>query len=72
MSHEFYFWCIVDRYLSTGHVTYREALKFAQRDVYEIPRDEKVLELLANYCALNVRSAGIKPQSSQRGGSKTK
>ena len=60
MSHEFYFWCIVDRFLSTSHVTYREAIKFAQRDVYEIPHDEKMLELLANYYALNVRSAGIK------------
>ena len=29
MSPEFYFWCIVDQYLSTGHATYREALKFA-------------------------------------------
>ena len=66
MSREFYFWCLVDRYLSTGYVTYREALKFARRDVYEIPKNKETLQVLSNYRSLNVRAAGVEPPSSQK------
>ena len=66
MSREFYFWCLVDRYLSTGYVTYREALKAARRDVYEIPKNKEMLQWLSNYRSLNDRAAEAKPKSSKK------
>ena len=54
MSREFYLWCLVDRYLSMGHISYTEALEYARRDVYEIPNNRDNLKLLANQCVLFV------------------
>jgi len=52
MSREYYLWCLVDRYLSMDHISYTEALKYARRDVYEIPNDGETLALLADRCLL--------------------
>ena len=50
MSREYYFWSLVDRYISTGLLNYEEALKCARRDVYEIPSKRESLEkLVKNY-----------------------
>ena len=53
MGREYYFWCIVDRYLSTGHIGYTEALELARRDVFEISPNKENLEALAKHCALH-------------------
>jgi len=50
MSREYYFWSLVDRYISIGLFSYEEALKCARRDVYEVPRERESLEtLVKNY-----------------------
>ncbi len=50
MSHEYFFWSLVDRYISIGLFSYEEALKCARRDVYEIPSKNESLEtLVKNY-----------------------
>jgi len=50
MSREYYFWSLVDRYISIGLVSYEEALKCARRDVYEVPSKRESLEtLVKNY-----------------------
>ena len=54
MSREYYMWCLVDRYLSMDNISYTEALKYARRDVYEIPNDRDSLALLADRCLLNM------------------
>ena len=53
MSREYYLWCLVDRYLSMDHISYTDALKYARRDVYEIPNDSETLALLADRCIIN-------------------
>jgi hypothetical protein len=62
MSHEFYFWCLVDRYLSTGYITYREALKAARKDVNKIPHNKEMRKWLSSYRSLNTKAAGVKPK----------
>ena len=52
MSREYYMWCLVDRYLSMGNISYTEALEYARRDVYEIPKNQGNLESLASVCSL--------------------
>jgi len=52
MGREYYFWRIVDRYLSTGHIGYTEALELARRDVFEISPNKENLEALAKHCTL--------------------
>ena len=50
MDREYYFWNLVDRYISIGLFSYEEALKCARRDVYEVPRNRESLEkLVKNY-----------------------
>jgi hypothetical protein len=50
MSREYYFWSLVDRYISIGLLSYEEALKCARRDVYEVPGKREDLEtLVKNY-----------------------
>jgi hypothetical protein len=57
MSREYYFWCLVDRYLSTGNINYSEALEYARRDIYEIPKNGESLSLLAGRYILENRSS---------------
>jgi hypothetical protein len=54
MGRDYYFWCIVDRYLSTGHIGYPEALDLARRDVFEISPNKDNLEALAKHCTRHV------------------
>jgi hypothetical protein len=56
MGREYYFWCIVDRYLSTGHIGYTEALDLARRDVFEISQNKENLEALAKHCTRHMDS----------------
>ena len=53
MGREYYFWCIVDRYLSTGRIGYTEALELARRDVFEISPSKEHLEALAKHRTLH-------------------
>ena len=53
MGRDYYFWCLVDRYLSTGYIGYPEALELARRDVFEISPNKENLEALAKYCTLH-------------------
>jgi len=55
MSRAYYLWCLVDRYLSLGNISYPEALEYARRDIYEIPDDRKSLALLADRYILGKR-----------------
>ena len=55
MSRAYYLWCLVDRYLSMYRISYTEALRYARRDIYEIPHDGESLALLAGCCTFENR-----------------
>ena len=55
MSREYYMWCLVDRYLSMDNISYTEALEYARRDIYEVPKDGESLSLLADCYILESR-----------------
>jgi hypothetical protein len=55
MRREYYFWCLVDRYLSRDNISYTEALEYARRDIYEIPNDRESLAVLAGRYTLESR-----------------
>ena len=48
--------CLVDLYLSMDNISYTEALKYARRDIYEIPKNGEILSLLADRYILESRA----------------
>ena len=64
MGRDYYFWCLVDRYLSTGKIGYTEALKLARRDVFEISPNKENLEALVRHCKIRMdRQVSVQPAS---------
>ena len=67
MSREYYLWCLVDRYLSMDNISYTEALEYARRDIYEIPKGGESISLLADHYILESRpSSGTFKQAHSR------
>lgn len=71
MSREYYVWCLVDRYLSMGNISYTEALEYARRDVYEIPNNQVNLEALASACSLQEHKRAGYARRKQAGRTRT-